>query len=218
MMYKYTKLLVATQIVAGKTLINHDQATSFLKPNRNPRGIDLPFIGNGAEVLDKGRIAYSTQIAKQLKLINVEAYEDFTEHLERRISNECVDRRRRKDGSKDARWGCGRKDDLKLVRSENDKFEECVSECSEQDERDDWKGYAYEENLEAWQAGKLKAKPQLPCLQCIEKLPKKFVINQFRGTGKGFVDVLDSVFNFGKEQSFKEVISDLGNLDMPWEV
>ena len=165
---------------------------------------------------------YSSQIARKLKLINVAAYEDFTEHLERRISNECVDRRGRKDGSKDARWGCGRKDDLKMVQTENDKFEECVSECSEQDEKDDWRGVAYEENLEAYQARRAKnlkaSKPMLPCLKCIEKLPKKFVLNQFRGTGKGFVDVLDSVFNFGKEQSFKEIISDLGDLDMPWEV
>merc|ERR1711976_70579 len=192
-MIKYTFFTLVSISVAKNIQTDPESAKSFLKP----ASFKIPFIGDGAEVLDKANTMYSTQIAKKLKLLNVEAFEDFTEHLERRIDGECVDNRRRK---------------------ENQRFEEWVSECSEQDERDDWRGYAYEEKLEDFQKGKRKNRPELPCLQCIEKLPKKFVVNQFRGTGKGFMDVLDSVFNFGKDQSFKEIISDLGDLSMPWEV
>merc|ERR1712046_246925 len=212
-MIKHTFTLVSIS-VAKNIQTNPEDAKSFLKP----ASFNIPFIGDGAEALDKANTMYSSKIARQLQLINVEAYEEFTEHLERRIDGKCVDNRGRKDNSKDSRWGCGRKDDLKYVRKENKRFEECVSRCSEQDESDDWRGYAYEEKLEDFQKGKRKNRPELPCLQCIEKLPKKFVVNQFRGTGKGFMDVLDSVFNFGKDQSFKEIISDLGDLSMPWEV
>merc|ERR1712038_1741977 len=217
-MIKYTSTLfslvsIITSVFSKNIQTDAEHAKSFLKP----ASFKIPFVGDGAEVLDKANTMYSTKIARQLQLVNVEAYEEFTEHLERRIDGKCVDNRRRKDNSKDSRWGCGRKDDLKYVRKENKRFEECVSRCSEQDESDDWRGYAYEEKLEDFQKGK-RNRPELPCLQCIEKLPKKFVVNQFRGTGKSVLDALDSIFNFGKDQSIKEIIDDLGDVSMPWEV
>merc|ERR1712031_128798 len=95
-MIKYTFTLVSIS-VAKNIQTNPEDAKSFLKP----ASFNIPFIGDGAEALDKAHTMYSTQIAKKLQLLNVEAYEEFTEHLERRIDGECVDNRQRKEKIKD---------------------------------------------------------------------------------------------------------------------